>query len=510
VVAEKAAQAQAKGLATIGEQLAAKANRATSAAAVPGVSLIESLPGRVREAVTDYVSSGQPARAAEVADTIASEPGAREAITSAVRDQYGAQIRVYRAGDVTPGQPQSWTTDPFVADAFGAAEVTGKPRPVVSGIVKADDVLFPGAAEHGELVIDSAKVVPAEAAGAPVTPEIAGQAVRDAVTGQIRQHAGDATEAYDALRAIESMPENARRVPVRPLEGSAAAEGAPVMYNGRFAKPYASVEDLWQGVLGDARRNGFTGSADELKAEFADRLRSGREGLGEAKTAADEVSVDRLLSDIRKNGGLNDRGGMFDLDELSPRFRSTIKRKGGLGFDEAVDHLRQDPYWKGIIPEDGVSWLQNTLTRAEHGLKGKAVAGSNELERALQISGVEPGTQWWTAKGADELVPLPVDLRNVKANLRPMYDELKRQAELTPAAMMGDKARALQALDKIVGGPDHAPLSVVDAALGDLKSFARSEVPELRTVGQGKAIGAIKQLEAAVEQTARNAGPLAE
>lgn len=111
--------------------------------------------------------------------------------------------------------------------------------------------------------------------------------------------------------------------------------------------------------------------------------------------------------------------------------------------------------------------------------------------------------------GSTQLMPLPVNLDAAKTALRPLYDELSRQAELTPAAMMGDKARALNALDKIMSGPSHAPLSTVDAVLGDLKSFARSDVPELKTAGQGAAQGAIRHLDAVVQQTAQDAGPQA-
>jgi hypothetical protein len=116
-----------------------------------------------------------------------------------------------------------------------------------------------------------------------------------------------------------------------------------------------------------------------------------------------------------------------------------------------------------------------------------------------------------TAAGDPVTVPmqqqiaLPVDLRRVKAAIRPMDDELKRASELVPP--QGDKGRALVALDRLISAGDHAPLSVVDAALGELKSFARSDVPELRTAGQGAAAGAVKHLDAVVRQTAAHAGP---
>jgi hypothetical protein len=346
----------------------------------------------------------------------------------------------------------------------------------------------------------------------PVTAEQAGQGVKDAVLGQVREHGGLANEAYDALRQIEADPKHLRTIPAAPLKGAAAAQGAESSYTGRFAKPGASTEDLFQGVLGDARRNGFVGSADDLRAEFSDRLRSGREGLKESSGAASEVDADALLRDIRKLGGVSDKGGVWsDLNELDPRFRSTIKRKGGLGLDDLADQLRQDPKWQPIVED--AEHLGRLLDNFSRGLKGKQVAAGGELERALSVSGVEPGAQWWKAGGGEPVtMALPVDLRPARAALKPIYDDLLRQSKLTSFAPESGKARALDALDRLLQNDStHAPLSTVDAALSDLKSFTRAgragDVPELATAGQGAAKLAIGHLESAVQKTAAAADP---
>lgn len=104
-----------------------------------------------------------------------------------------------------------------------------------------------------------------------------------------------------------------------------------------------------------------------------------------------------------------------------------------------------------------------------------------------------------------ERVALPVDLRPVKEALDPLYKRLLRESELVP--LQGEKGRALTALDRLMKAKDHAPLSVVDGALSDLKAMARTDIPELRSVGQGLAAAAVQQLEAVVQQTARGAGP---
>lgn len=105
-----------------------------------------------------------------------------------------------------------------------------------------------------------------------------------------------------------------------------------------------------------------------------------------------------------------------------------------------------------------------------------------------------------------EAQKLAVPLAGVKDALRPVLDRLMRKKELT-GTLMGDEGRAAVALDAIVSGADHAPLSVVDAALSDLKAAARgAALPELRTSGQGVAAQAVKELETALQARAKAAG----
>lgn len=103
-------------------------------------------------------------------------------------------------------------------------------------------------------------------------------------------------------------------------------------------------------------------------------------------------------------------------------------------------------------------------------------------------------------------IPLAVDVKATKAVFQPIYDALKRESELVP--LHGGKARALVALDRLLTGPDYQSLSVVDAALGDLKSMARgADLPQLRTQGQGIAAQAVAELDKQVRITATKAGP---
>jgi hypothetical protein len=73
---------------------------------------------------------------------------------------------------------------------------------------------------------------------------------------------------------------------------------------------------------------------------------------------------------------------------------------------------------------------------------------------------------------------------------------------------MGGKADALRALDRIINGPDHAPLSQADGALSDLKAMSRSQtVPELRGAGKGTAAYAAQQLDGAINMALESTSP---
>jgi hypothetical protein len=104
-------------------------------------------------------------------------------------------------------------------------------------------------------------------------------------------------------------------------------------------------------------------------------------------------------------------------------------------------------------------------------------------------------------------VPLAVNLAPVQRAMRPTYTALKREAELVP--LMGDKARQLTTLDRLMRADAEVPLSVADAALSDLKGMARTDQVFRRTQGQGIAASVVRQLDAQVLATAKQAGPKA-
>lgn len=98
------------------------------------------------------------------------------------------------------------------------------------------------------------------------------------------------------------------------------------------------------------------------------------------------------------------------------------------------------------------------------------------------------------------------DLRPHKEALRSMYDDLAAEREVT-GSLMGSKGRAAVALKALLDGPDFAPISTVDAALGQLKGLARgASMPQLRDRGQGVAARMVGELESGLRSRVNELG----
>jgi hypothetical protein len=105
-----------------------------------------------------------------------------------------------------------------------------------------------------------------------------------------------------------------------------------------------------------------------------------------------------------------------------------------------------------------------------------------------------------------ESISLPVDLRNPKATLKPIYDSLLRQM---PVAQVR-ASTGMKSLANIMEAPDYLPLSIADADLSAIKAAARgADLPELKTLSQGLAAKAVAELEDAVQQATAQGGPQA-
>lgn len=100
-------------------------------------------------------------------------------------------------------------------------------------------------------------------------------------------------------------------------------------------------------------------------------------------------------------------------------------------------------------------------------------------------------------------VSLPVDMRDVKAQVRPLRDQM--QTWLEPAAR--NASPAYQAMDSILKGDDFIPASQAEQGLSGLKTQARIDNPNLRDINQGVAAGAASKLEQGINDAMAQAGP---
>lgn len=294
-----------------------------------------------------------------------------------------------------------------------------------------------------------------EASPIAATAEQAGQGVRDSATTLIRDLNVQATEAYDKLRAIEADPRHSRLIPTAPTNSPA--------YKSILGKLAAGAED------------GRAPSQPELIALRQIETELDIQGFKPGKLFQDDAGQSHY--DYRSAG--------------APVYHEILQAAPGtadMTRGEVLGAIR-----KTLETGDWTNASRGALEVARARLKNSGMLGGPLLP---------PNTP---LLGKLERVSLPVELHGVKTALQPLYSRLRREAELVP--LQGDKGRALVALDRLLNGPDVAPVSIVDAALGDLKSMARADIPELRTQGQGLAASAVKELDRAVRAAATRAGP---
>jgi len=291
------------------------------------------------------------------------------------------------------------------------------------------------------------------APGVATTPEVAGEAVRQGVRGTVQQHATAADAAYAQLRKAEENLMHADYVP------------------------------------------------EDLPTPVKERLRT--ELGGALPTSAEIQELRRIYEELDavpyQPGKLHKEAGTVEQtythrEAGAPVYHDILQAAPG------TSKMTRGDVQRSIA----LALRTGRLTNAARG--ALAVAKKRLSEAGWQYEGVSSPILPPEAGMTTAVMKLPVDLRPAKAALQPLYDQLTRERNLTNV-LHGAKARTLLALDTLMTAGDHAPLSVVDAALGDLKSMARADIPELRTAGQGAAARAVKHLDAQVRNAATAAGP---
>lgn len=163
-------------------------------------------------------------------------------------------------------------------------------------------------------------------------------------------------------------------------------------------------------------------------------------------------------------------------------------------------------------PETAGQAIQARTSQVVSDLHAQANAAYDRL-RALEPANtveVQIGTKASPSGLVKDAVPVmerqafPVDMRAVKAALKPVWDRMRRQMPVTQQ----QASPGLKAIENIMTGPDVAPATVVDLDLSAIKAIARqADRPELRDLGQGLAASTVKRLDMAVQAAVAKGGP---
>jgi hypothetical protein len=121
------------------------------------------------------------------------------------------------------------------------------------------------------------------------------------------------------------------------------------------------------------------------------------------------------------------------------------------------------------------------------------------FQKNQQVRSARPGQPFRKMEG-------PVDITSVRNSVRPLYDQLLREKELT-GALQGAKGRALVKLDAIMRGPDFVPFSVADSARSALLEIVRGRGDrQFMNAGESVASRLAGELDARIKSAASQAG----
>lgn len=318
------------------------------------------------------------------------------------------------------------------------------------------------AAQSAKLAETGKRLAERAAPGPSMTPETAGQSVRDAVQARLRDARGAQSKAYQRLERIEADPAQSMDVP-KPLTPEQAAVQRAV----------------------DSRA---------------------KVSAGRVPTAAEWVELRRIREELDavryQPGGRVNKAGVDGNAELADiKF---VRRSANAKVYH--DILQNAPGTSDITGNSMVVSIDQALKTGSfsNAAKGalevarKRIAGHKDVASALFE---RPGTM-----PAPELAPMrmPVDLTKAKDALRPVYSKLTRQLPVTQQR----SSPGLKAIENILNGPDYAPVTQVDADLSAIKQLARGgDIPEMRDISQGVAAQAVKALHSAVDEAVQFGGP---
>lgn len=331
----------------------------------------------------------------------------------------------------------------------------------------------------------------ANAGGPAVGPVEAGEGVRAALQGRVKDLHGQANRAYGRVRDAEAAaPEE--MVQARPQKPEAA--------------PHVTPEQsfLLRWLSKDLEENQFTPSS---------RMPAGARRLEEWQKAKTAEEFNEAVYSPRAAGtqtqsmfeALGIKGSRPEIAMRIERHLTGQKKDARLtkladAFNEAFDGERFD---FDLVSDDTLSALgiRRRDLRSPETLPDYAEAGA----ATFYPEWANPAAPRGGAAAGETAMRLAVDLRSAKDAMRPVLQQLEMEREVV-GVLHGDKAKAAVALRGLVDGPDFASLSTVDAALSPIKKLASADMPQLRSRGQGLLSKLVSELDAAVKGRAQAAG----
>ena len=319
--------------------------------------------------------------------------------------------------------------------------------------------------------------------------------------GALYQKAEQSYQSGDYMAAARHMVNY-----LIPLLGPRIDEAGDFMQQGEYAKGLGAMTDVGVQIAAPAAIGRVTMKIRPLLKPTTNPLDASAVRFGESRGIPIDAGTKTGKTLIRNTQKRLEGtiGGSAPLEASRAAQGEGLARTG----QQLVTQARPGAPVSPVTAGEGVT---GAFMKKIQDLHDKATAAYDHLRQVeqaqaqtiAQVGGVRAPA---TSARPFTNQPLAVDLAATKAELRPLYDRMMREKDITPP--MGGKAKALTALDRLMNGPDVAPLSLVDEALGDLKSMARgADMPELRTGGQARAALAVKSLDAKVRAAAAHAGP---
>ncbi len=305
-----------------------------------------------------------------------------------------------------------------------------------------------------------------------VTPEAAGQGMRDALTGRVSALKQFEDQAYSKFREVANDPANVQEVQV----------------GTQSATMKSRVDEM-----------AATGAAEDMKA-WASSTRETRGFQTDSKNGVAHDATDwQALNAEGKN-----------TDELAtvaaPKVGQSSGTKEGsplAGFKESPKQLA-DAIQSGQTAIAAGSTPSPLFTKIQQAFTDSIVENrGDEIRTALKEAGLQDTGAGMSLVPITKKLALPVDMRPIKASLKPLYEQM--QTWMEPAKR--NASAGVQAVSSIVKGPDHLPATVAEQGLSGLKTLARVDNPDLRDVNAGLGANAAKQLQASIDRTVGAAGP---